>query len=78
MAVMKNIRAGALGKKVVTFKWNNLYWSIEVIKFDELLRVVEEDKPSNLEVYGARKLKNKPAVLDYKCIVGDSVQVNID
>jgi len=76
MMVMKNIRPGGIGKKVVTFGYNQLYWSLPVDKFNQLMKLIDQNEQFALDEFGARQLKNRPAVLDYKDI-GDSLMLNI-
>lgn len=61
-------RAGAFGKKVVTFAYMGVYWSLPIAKFNELMERIERDEAFSLDDFGARQLKNRPAVLDYKRI----------
>jgi hypothetical protein len=55
-------------RKTVTFGFDGAYWSLPVERFDELMKAIERDAPFDLLAMGARQLKARPAVLDYKRI----------
>ena len=60
----KRIRAGGIGKKVITFKYLGYYWSMPIIRFENLIKLIENGESFSLEDFNARRL-NKPVILDY-------------
>jgi hypothetical protein len=57
-----------LGQKVVTFGYMGVYWSVSVENFKALMERIERDEPFDLDEFGARQLRWRPAVLDYERI----------
>lgn len=55
-------------RKTVSFGYMGAFWSLPIERFDDLVDAIERQEPFDLEDYGARLLKQRPAILDYKRI----------
>lgn len=55
-------------RKRVAFGFDGAYWSLPIERLGELMKMIERQEPFDLIAMGARRLKARPAVLDYKRI----------